>query len=81
MVKLGDIVKDTVTDFKGIAVARCVYLNGCVRIEVQPKELIDGKIIEALWIDESQLEGIEKDEGEIPTGGPGSMPSKFSVPK
>ncbi len=45
MINLGDKVKDTITDFEGTAVARCVYLNGCVRIEVQPKELKDGKMI------------------------------------
>ncbi len=80
MIKLGDKVKDTITDFGGIAVARCVYLNGCIRIEVQPKELKDGKIVEAVWIDESQLEDVEKDEGETPSGGPGSIPSEISHP-
>jgi len=81
MINLGDKVKDTITDFKGMAVARCVYLNGCVRIEVQPKGLDnDGKIVEAVWIDESQLEGVEPDEGETPSGGPGSIPSRFSHP-
>jgi len=57
MIKLGDKVKDTITDFGGMAVARCVYLNGCVRIEMRPKGLDkDGNIVEAIWIDESQLE-------------------------
>jgi len=80
MIKLRDKVKDTITDFRGIAVARCVYLNGCVRIEVQPKKLKDGKMIESVWIDESQLEGVEPDEGETPHGGPGSTPSGFNHP-
>jgi len=37
MVKLGDEVQDTVTGFKGIAVARYEYLSGCARFGVQPK--------------------------------------------
>lgn len=55
MIELGEKVKDTVTDFEGMAVARIVYLNGCVQIQVQSKKLKDGKIIKAEWIDEFQL--------------------------
>ena len=55
MINLGDKVKDTITDFEGTAVARLVYLNGCVQIQVQSKELKDGKIIKPEWIDEPQL--------------------------
>lgn len=36
-VNLGDEVKDMVTGFKGIAVCRHSYLQGCDRITVQPK--------------------------------------------
>ena len=54
-IKLGDKVKDTLTDLEGTVTARTEYLYGCVQIEVQPKELKDGKIVEAPWIDEPQL--------------------------
>jgi len=85
MIKIGTRVIDTITDFKGTAVARCVYLNGCVRIEVQPKGIDkDGKIVEAIWIDEGQLEVLEKplelEAKEELTGGPGDAPSKISHP-
>ena len=89
MIKLGEIVKDTVTDFEGMAVARCVYLNGCIRIEVQPKGLDkDGKIVDAVWIDESQLVCKDKTKKfdtvafgeEEETGGPQSRPSEISHP-
>lgn len=83
MIKLGDKVKDTITDFEGMAVARCVYLNGCVRIEVQPKGLNkDGKIVEAEWIDETQLvvKGKTKVRKNDEHGGPGSRPSRFNHP-
>jgi len=85
MIKLGDKVKDIITDFEGTAVARCVYLNGCVRCEIQPKGLDkDGKIVEAIWIDESQLIVLKETESqekkEKNTGGPSSVPSEFSHP-
>jgi hypothetical protein len=88
MTKLGERVKDTVTDFEGMAIARCVYLNGCVRIQVQPKELKDGKIIEGEWIDEGQLVIFDDKkkfnrtalDEEEENGGPGSMPPKMSHP-
>ena len=84
MIKLGERVKDTVTDFKGMATARCVYLNGCVRIQVQPKELTkDGKMLDTEWIDEGQLEVLEKplaEAKEKEIGGPGTVPSEISHP-
>ncbi len=39
MINLGDKVKDTITDFEGTAVAKIIYLNGCIRYEVKPKGL------------------------------------------
>ena len=36
-IKLGQEVKDKVTGFTGIVVARTKYLNGCDRLSVQPK--------------------------------------------
>ena len=37
MIELGQKVKDKVTGFNGIAVARIEYLNGCKQILVMPK--------------------------------------------
>jgi len=84
MINLGDKVKDTITDFEGTAVAKIIYLNGCIRYEVKPKGLEDGKTVEAEWIDETQL--IVKDKAETrkekkdEPGGPGSIPSGFNHP-
>lgn len=55
MIKLGDEVKDKITGFTGIAVGKAEYLNGCIRIEIQPKITKDGLMIEPHWIDEVQL--------------------------
>lgn len=56
MIKLGDKVKDTVSGMVGIAISRTEFLHGCVRVGVQPQELHEGKPIEAVWIDEPQLD-------------------------
>jgi len=42
-IALGTTVKDPITGLSGTAVARIEYLNGCVRIEVQPRKVISGK--------------------------------------
>ena len=36
-VNLGDEVKDKITGYKGTAICRHTYLQGCDRISVQPK--------------------------------------------
>ena len=57
-IELGWKVRDTVTNFEGIATARCEYLNGCVQVQVHPTIDEKGDIRKAFWIDESQLEKI-----------------------
>ena len=72
-VELGDEVKDTVSGFAGIAVARHTYLQGCARISVQPPVNKDGTLPEERSFDEPQLE-VKKPkvikEGKRDTGGP-----------
>ena len=58
--KLGDKVRDTITDIKGTAVARCEYITGCIQFEVQPKDLHNGQMVKAYWIDEIRLEIVPK---------------------
>jgi len=36
-IKLGDKVKDLITDYTGIAVARVIFINGCVQYIVEKK--------------------------------------------
>ena len=81
--ELGIVLKDKITDFEGTAIARVVYLNNCVRYEIQPRKLKDGNRIESSWIDETQL--ITKEErievtGKDDPGGPGDIPSAISHP-
>lgn len=58
--KVGDVVRDTITGFEGTAIARTEWLNGCVRFIVQSPTLHEGKPIEAQHFDEEQLELVEE---------------------
>lgn len=77
MVKLGDRVKDNITGFEGIAVARTEFLYGCVRVCVQPGKLKDGKTIDAEWFDEQRLDV----KSAAKTGGPGPVPPDRDYPR
>jgi len=59
-VYLGDEVRDEVTGFHGVAIARTEWLHGCVRITVQPKVDKNGKFIEPVTFDEPQLIVLKK---------------------
>lgn len=69
-ITLGSEVRDTITGFTGIVVARCEWLYGCVRITVQPKQLHDGKPVDYVTFDEDQLEPVvaEKEKQRPVTG-------------
>ena len=73
-IKLGQKVKDIVSGFKGIAICRMEYLNGCVRYTVQQKQTKAGAEITCMDIDTEQLEvvdsGILKKKKVTKTGGP-----------
>ncbi len=57
---LGDLLKDRVTGFKGIVIATTEWLNGCVRLTLQPQGLNkDGKVHDTLTLDVEQLELVK----------------------
>lgn len=59
-ITLGSEVKDTITGFTGIAVARDEWINGCVRYGIQPPMTKDDKEIPIVcWIDEKQIKVIK----------------------
>lgn len=73
MINLGDKVKDKVTGFAGIAIARTEWLNGCIRVTVQPDKLTDGKVAASETIDEPQLVVVKIGQVKVKvsdTGGP-----------
>ena len=65
-IKLGQKVKDKITGMVGIAVCRAIWMNGCVRVTVQPQELKDGRPVDTYTCDEPDLividEGVEASE-------------------
>ena len=65
MIELGERVVDTVTNLKGMAIAKAVYLNGCIQYLVQPRGLKEEEIIKSEWIDEGQLETLEQPLGQV----------------
>lgn len=59
-IELGDEVKDLVSGFKGIAVARTEFLNGCVRLSIAPPIDSDGKHVDERWFDQEQIDLIQR---------------------
>jgi len=59
-IELGDEVKDIVSGFTGIATARTEFLNGCVRISVDPPVDRDGKPVDGRWFDQEQVEVLQR---------------------
>lgn len=73
MIELGQKVKDSITGFEGIAIAKAIYLNGCISWQVKSQKLKDGKTIEAEWFDEQRLTC----ESKATAGGPQDHPPEM----
>jgi len=53
---VGSTVKDTITGFEGVVMARIQWLNNCNTYRVQPRDLDkDGKVQDVQHFDEPQL--------------------------
>ena len=81
LVELGQIVYDPVKDMEGTVMGRAVYLNGCSRIMVQPKQKGE-KERKSWWVDEPQVTPrnsfIKKvTQVEKKRGGPALSNSKY----
>lgn len=59
-IKLGVRARNIVSGFTGIVTARCEYLNGCVQYCLSPPVDKDGKSVEGIYIDEGQIEIVDK---------------------
>ena len=64
-ITLGRRVKDSITGYEGIAVARTLWLYGCIRIGVQGDLNKDGKVPDILTFDEAQLNVIPKPMNKV----------------
>jgi len=69
---LGTEVKDTITGYSGIVIARCQWLHNCNTYGVKSKTLKEGVPIPCEYFDEPSLETIstKKFEEHRGTGGP-----------
>lgn len=83
MINLGDRVKDKITGMVGIAIGSSQWLYGCNQFCVKPEELKDGKPIDAFWIDEYQLDIVNKNviSGRPPVAEGNSGPNLNPMPK
>jgi len=59
-IMLGDIVKDTYTNFTGVATTMMTFINDCVQFEVVPKVDKDNKPQEGVFIDVQSLKLVKK---------------------
>ena len=67
--KLGAKVKDTLTGFEGVVMARTEYYTGCNTYGIQSPKLIKGNApAEWIWIDEVRLTGSFKIAKKTPGG-------------
>lgn len=62
-IELGSEVRDMVTGFYGIAVARIDHLFAASEIKVQPKRLTDeGRPMEPVWFEEARIEVLTEEK-------------------
>ena len=58
-IKLGQVVRDKISGNEGTAIARTEWLNGCVRITIQPEGTKDGCPFDNFTVDEPQIEVVK----------------------
>ena len=73
---LGDVVRDSLTSYKGTVVARVYYINGCIHVGVKSSELKDGAPLPSVWFNQDQVELLEetKQTERKSNGGPEEKP-------
>lgn len=82
-IKLGDKAKDRISGFTGIVTGEFKYLNGCVRLQLEPDKLDkDGKVIEGRIFDIEQIVLVQADKHPVlaRTGGPEAAPARRANP-
>lgn len=80
---LGDVARDEVTGFVGMVVAETKWMNGCVRLSLQPQKLDkDGKPLDTQSFDIEQLVLVKatKKPEHKPAGGPMPSPARRRDP-
>ena len=57
---IGKKIKDKVSGMSGVVVSVTYFLNGCIRLSIQPPIDKDGKMRDERWFDIQQIELVEK---------------------
>lgn len=84
-IKLGSRVKDRVTGFEGLAVARTVWVSGNITIGIEPTTLQEGKPVEAHSFEHQRVELLEEKappvskQNSAVSGGPQNDPSPRNI--
>ena len=63
--KLGDLVKDKISGYEGVAIAHITYMHNSDRWGLRSRELHEGKPVESVFFDEVQLEVTQEDFMEV----------------
>lgn len=72
---LGQVYKDSITGFEGVAIARTDWIYGCQRVTLQPQKLKeDGGVQKSEVFDVGQLVGV--DPNDLPPAGPRANPAR-----
>ena len=71
---LGEEYEDSITGFKGIAIAFCHYLTSCTQINLLTK-VTDGNEVKNYWVDAPRLVGYDELSAKLEPGGPGDPPT------
>ncbi len=65
-VHLGDVVKDTITKFEGVALAKIVSLHEATQFRVHPQSCKDdGEMQPGVWIEATRLQVLRVAVGKI----------------
>jgi len=81
VVLLGSKVRDPISGEKGTCTGRALYLNGCVRVLVEPEQSLTANYrLEEFWTDENRVEILTEAAAPVDmqrrTGGP-AISSKY----
>lgn len=80
-VALGDTVKLHITGIKGVVTTITEWSEGCVVLAVQPRELHEGKVVDAVGVDARSVDIIKRAKPKVEparakTGGPRPEPRR-----
>lgn len=80
----GDTVKDTLSAYRGVVTGHTTWANGCIRLDIQSKELKDGIPVAEQYLPPTQVilvKAAKTQYKRVPTGGPMHNPTGHRDPR